>query len=399
MLAGSPLLLAETAAAIERCGAEVALVNLGLQDSQFPLPAGKGFRTIPPEESFAFASQADLVIANTAVTKTWVNALLALCPDAGRKIIWWIHEIDTALYSEGMECLQQVAAVAFDSHSSCGQWRQTGLPMPSTCKVIHPCVHDGFLNEAIRLRRASWWASLRRRIFGGAQGSAREEMRAQLGVRNEDFLVTLVGQYCPHKGHDLLVKTIGQMLAASPGLRLKLLLVGFQKDSTRRYFLERLSEVERAAVGTERAIICVADLKPYYLASDAFVMNTQQPGEPFGRVTIEAMAFRLPILGTRLGGTSEIVIEGVTGLLHPADEEGQTQLAENIRELMNNRRKARALGAAGFKRVRVAFREERFYRDLAGTLKGVLEQARAKTASWTKRDRDPANSSLSTSDQ
>ena len=126
-------------------------------------------------------------------------------------------------------------------------------------------------------------------------------------------------------------------------------------------------------MGPNRTIPRVADLKPYYLASDAFVMNTQHPGETFGRVTIEAMAFRLPIMGTRIGGTSEIVIEGVTGLLHSAGNEGQTQLAENIRELMNDRRKARALGEAGFKRVRVHFGEGRIYKELAEILKRVSD--------------------------
>ena len=302
-ISGAPLLLAETAVAMKTSGADVAMVNLGLQDSEFPLPVGKGFRTIPDEQSFTFASEADLVIVNTAVTKTWVRDLLALHPGAGRKIVWWIHEIDTDLYAEGMQCLQEAAAVIFDSDASYQEWRRTSLPMPSASKVIHPCVRDGFLKAAARMRRSSSWTLRRRRILGGAQVSAREEVRAQLRVRDEDFLVTLIGQYCALKGHDLLVKTIGQMLEASPGLPLKLLLVGFQDEPNRRGFLEGLSEAERAAVGSDRAISRAADLKRYYLASDAFVMNTQHPGETFGRVTIEAMAFRLPILGTRAGGT------------------------------------------------------------------------------------------------
>lgn len=371
-ISGAPLLLAETAAAIAKSGADVALVNLGLRDSEFPLPVCKGFRTIPVEHSLTLASQADLVIANTAVTKTWVRDFLALHPAAARKLVWWIHEIDTDLYAENMECVQAAAAVIFDSDSSYQQWRRTGLPMPLTTRVIHPCVHDDFLRAAIRLRRSSSWTSWRRQIFDGTHGSAREKVRAQLGVREEDFLVSLIGQYCSLKGHDLLVETIGKMLDASPGLPLKLLLVGFPDQHTRRGFLEGLSEAECAAVGPNRAVPLVADSKPYYLASDAFVMNTQHPGETFGRVTIEAMAFRLPILGTRVGGTGEIVIEGVTGLLHPAGKEGQTQLAENIRELMNDRRKAQALGEAGFKRVRVHFAEDRLYQELAEIVKRVL---------------------------
>ena len=69
------------------------------------------------------------------------------------------------------------------------------------------------------------------------------------------------------------------------------------------------------------------------------------------------------------------MIEGVTGLFHPVGEEGQTQLAENIRELINDRRKARALGEAGFERVRVQFGEDRFCRELAEILKGVSDDS------------------------
>lgn len=49
-------------------------------------------------------------------------------------------------------------------------------------------------------------------------------------------------------------------------------------------------------------------------------MNSQGNGEPFGRVTIEAMAFGLPVLGTDAGGTKEIVLDGKTGLLHDLED-------------------------------------------------------------------------------
>ncbi|TQD97693.1 hypothetical protein C1H46_016666 [Malus baccata] len=57
-------------------------------------------------------------------------------------------------------------------------------------------------------------------------------------------------------------------------------------------------------------------------------------GETFGRVTIEAMAFGLPVLGTEAGGTKEIVEHNVTGLLHPVGHDGTRGLAENLRFLL-----------------------------------------------------------------
>ncbi|KAM2117169.1 hypothetical protein ACFX1Q_010332 [Malus domestica] len=62
--------------------------------------------------------------------------------------------------------------------------------------------------------------------------------------------------------------------------------------------------------------------------------GAQGLGETFGRVTIEAMAFGLPVLGTEAGGTKEIVEHNVTGLLHPVGHDGTRGLAENHRFLL-----------------------------------------------------------------
>jgi glycosyltransferase involved in cell wall biosynthesis len=39
-------------------------------------------------------------------------------------------------------------------------------------------------------------------------------------------------------------------------------------------------------------------------------------GEPFGRVTVEAMKQGVPVVGAASGGTIEIIQDGVTGLLY-----------------------------------------------------------------------------------
>jgi glycosyltransferase involved in cell wall biosynthesis len=59
----------------------------------------------------------------------------------------------------------------------------------------------------------------------------------------------------------------------------------------------------------------------YYRACDIFCTNSLMEG--FGNVTIEAMACGKPVIGTRSGGTSDIVVDGKTGYLvepkSPAD--------------------------------------------------------------------------------
>ena len=373
---GAPLLLVETASALAKSGARVALTNLGPKEPVFCIPTVEGLRVIPAGESFTEAYNADLIIANTAATKEWVNDLLTLHPDSGSKLIWWIHEMETEYYGRGMNGLSLAGAVIFDSHASYRLWRQTGLRMPAPARVIHPCVSDDFLRDTDELRRPPAGSPPSGQRFGC--DPSRETIRKRLQVNSGDFLVSLFGDYCPRKGHDLLVKTVGRMLDANPGLPCKVLLIGFRGGFSRQKFLNSLSEAESLALSKHRVLRVVSDLKPYYLASDAFVMNTQDQGETFGRVTIEAMAFRLPVLGSDCGGTPEIVIDGVTGLLHPSGNYGQPILAGNIRHLVNNPEQAAALGEAGFQRVLNHFTEARFHKELAETIDTVARNFRTQ---------------------
>ncbi|TQD87843.1 hypothetical protein C1H46_026613 [Malus baccata] len=95
-------------------------------------------------------------------------------------------------------------------------------------------------------------------------------------------------------------------------------------------FLSQHSNLSKSVLWTP-ATTRVAAL---YSAADVYVMNSQGLGETFGRVTIEAMAFGLPVLGTEAGGTKEIVEHNVTGLLHPVGHDGTRGLAENLRFLL-----------------------------------------------------------------
>ncbi|HVQ38462.1 MAG TPA: glycosyltransferase family 4 protein [Pyrinomonadaceae bacterium] len=371
---GAPLLLAETGVAMARSGAEVSLTSLRIKEASFHFSAYEGLQPVSIDDSFAIAAEADIIIANTAVTKSWVRMLLLSDVHARRKLVWWIHEIDLKAYGNNMENLGLAAAAIFDSEGALQRWQQSGLPMPAITKAIHPGLTSKFLKDAARSQPRQGWASRLKSIFNGHQPPARDEFRTKLGVNPQDFLITLIGSYCPLKGHDLLVATVGQMLASSPGLPLKLLLIGFRNVIQRQGFLKKLSPRELAAVETKRTITSVADVKPYYLASDALVLNTQPPGETFGRVSIEAMAYGLPVLATDAGGTREIVVDGVTGLFHPAGPEGQAKLSQNIRSLMEDRSRAKSLGAAGYKRAKTLFRVERFYREFDEVMRCVLAE-------------------------
>ncbi|RLF21470.1 MAG: hypothetical protein DRN15_07875 [Thermoprotei archaeon] len=75
--------------------------------------------------------------------------------------------------------------------------------------------------------------------------------------------------------------------------------------------------------------------------------------EPFGAVILEAMASARPVVATRAGGPSEIVIDGVTGyLVEPRDV---NSIASRLIELLKDYEKAERMGRAGRRRVESLF--------------------------------------------
>jgi glycosyltransferase involved in cell wall biosynthesis len=75
--------------------------------------------------------------------------------------------------------------------------------------------------------------------------------------------------------------------------------------------------------------------------------------EPFGRVIVEAMAMKKPVVASRSGGPTEIIEDGRTGfLVAPGDD---AAMAERIVRLLTDRRLAQDMGEAGYREVTQRF--------------------------------------------
>lgn len=129
-------------------------------------------------------------------------------------------------------------------------------------------------------------------------------------------------------------------------------------------FLSKHAKLSQSVLWTP-ATTHVASL---YSAADVYVMNSQGLGETFGRVTVEAMAFGLPVLGTDSGGTKEIVEHNVTGLFHPMGHPGTRVLAENLKFLLKNPSARKQMGMEGRKKVEKKYLKRHMYKRFVGVL-------------------------------
>ncbi len=107
------------------------------------------------------------------------------------------------------------------------------------------------------------------------------------------------------------------------------------------------------------------------ILSHATVFACPSLYEPLGIVNLEAMACGAAVVASAIGGIPEVVADGETGLLVPADDE--LALADAMNALLRDPSRAAAMGARGRMRAQAEFSWDRIaaqtaelYRELAG---------------------------------
>jgi glycosyltransferase involved in cell wall biosynthesis len=101
---------------------------------------------------------------------------------------------------------------------------------------------------------------------------------------------------------------------------------------------------------------------------DVFVLPSLFEGLPLA--VLEAMAAGKPVVASRIGGTDEAVLDGVTGLLvSPSDP---AALADAIRTILSDPERARRLGAGGRSRLHAAFSARQMVRAVEATYDELL---------------------------
>jgi glycosyltransferase involved in cell wall biosynthesis len=183
----------------------------------------------------------------------------------------------------------------------------------------------------------------------------REEGRAEFRHRwglGEAFVVGCVGRIkLVRKGQEVLVEAVSRLRARGHDVRLVVVGSVYPGNEAHLAELERLVR-ERGLSAAVSFTGEVEDPRTAYAAFDLFVLPSVQP-EPFGGVVMEAMAMSLPVVATRIGGSPEQVLDGVTGLLvEPGDAE---DLAGKIERLVRDPGLMRAMAVAGRRRIAESF--------------------------------------------
>jgi glycosyltransferase involved in cell wall biosynthesis len=156
------------------------------------------------------------------------------------------------------------------------------------------------------------------------------------------------------KGHACLIEAARIVCRAVPSA--KFVLVG---DGAERPKLEQ--QVGQAGLEKNFLFLGLRQDVPELLACcDLSVLPSEAEGLP--NSVLESMAAGLPVVATRVGGTPEIIIDGVNGLLVPP--RNPPALADAILRVLQDADLARRLSRTGQARMRTRFSYDRLIAQL-----------------------------------
>lgn len=193
--------------------------------------------------------------------------------------------------------------------------------------------------------------------------AAGQAFRQRWQIPEEARLIGQIAVFRPEKRLDRWLEVAARLRATDPTYRFVLIGDGPEREALRRH---------TARLGLEAAVHFTGlqeDVRPALAALDIHLITSRFEGLPL--VLLESMATATPAVATEVGGISEAVVDGETGLLLPADASVET-IASAVHELARDPERSARLGSAAAERVRARYSAAAWQRRLEKIYREVL---------------------------
>ena len=167
-----------------------------------------------------------------------------------------------------------------------------------------------------------------REFFPGDKEEAKHRTGAAAGVP----LILVLANLAPHKGQETVIRAVAEL--KERGVEIACWLAGVERDSEGAY-THRLRALIRELGVNERVRLLGYrhDASDLLRAADFFLLPSTHEGLPIS--LLEAQASKVPVLAAPTAGIPEVVADGETGFLIPA--ENYVGYANSIQTLLRNR--------------------------------------------------------------
>lgn len=175
------------------------------------------------------------------------------------------------------------------------------------------------------------------------RGLSRRDLLEEFALPDDSYLLAIVASYDHRKGHHLLFEAVANLQEHIPNIRILVFGEGNPAQEARIQGLLHQHQLEQLVV------LCGfrQNVTAYLEATDLLVLPTLSY-ESLPMVIIEAMALRVPVIASDVGGIGELVEERFTGrLLEPGHIEA---LTEAIKDAVEHPESSRIWANAAFDR-------------------------------------------------
>ena len=175
-----------------------------------------------------------------------------------------------------------------------------------------------------------------------------KDFKREMNFTNGELIVTSIASLIPRKGIDVLIKAAKDVIDEMPNARF--IFVGGGDEEPYRQLAQKL--------GIANKLVFTGLMKeyPYHILKDTNLYVSASFAESFGLSTAEAQLMGIPAVATKVGGVSEVVNDGNSGILVPPGD--SKSLASEIIRLLKNEKLRRDLGDFGKKWITEKFNLE-----------------------------------------
>jgi len=211
-----------------------------------------------------------------------------------------------------------------------------------------------------------------------------EAILQKYGINPQRPFMLFVGRITRQKGISQLIQAIPKI---DPSAQVVLCAGAPDTPEIAEESKNLITEVQKNRDG----VIWIQEMMPHselrVLYSHAAVFATPSLYEPFGIINLEAMACGTPVVGSKVGGIPEIIVDGETGFLVPLEyksnvdfspkdpEKFQSFFAEKLNLLLTNPEYSKQMGVAARKRAKTVFGWRGIAKQTADFYKELVEMA------------------------
>ena len=213
----------------------------------------------------------------------------------------------------------------------------------------------------------------------------RDSIRKELGIPKDAQVVAMVGGVQYPKGHFVFLNAAEMIIKRLPNIIFLIVAGGVPEGYARSWkgkikkllgmpfglFEQFVAEVEKRGLTSNFIFTGYRKDIPRIMAAIDILVFPVLQAEGFGRPLIEAMAMEKPVIASAIGPSSEIVKDGITGLLVPPSD--AASLAKASLELLKDKDKMQTMGNAGRQQARAAFSMEKNVSDTINVYREILE--------------------------